>query len=149
MHKYWLMALVFTPDTFAFSRTHICIFLCYLKRIFLFHDKTIQNTGRGHYLLVKHKPKATDTNSQASCALAALFLSSQWCPQKQSISKLFVLLLENLKRIYRRSYYGIYCRKRCHLAFFFLLLSLYICLTGYTDKCFLQLKPLLLLPFYR
>lgn len=78
------MAIVLIPVIFAFSRNHILIifiFFYYLKRIFFFHDKTVQNTGTSHYLLVKQKLRATDRNSQASCAFAALFLPSQWCSQ--------------------------------------------------------------------
>lgn len=81
MHKDWLMAIVFILLIFAFRRNPILAFLYYLKRIFFSRDKTIENKGRGHYLLVKQKLTATDRNSQASCAFAELFLPSQWCSQ--------------------------------------------------------------------
>lgn len=71
------MAIVFILVLFAFCRNHILIFLYSLHRFFSFsRDKIKENTGRGHYLLVKQKLRATDRNSQASCAFAALFRPS-------------------------------------------------------------------------
>lgn len=127
MHRGWLLATVFLsflPSAEIIDNTKYrqgSLFACKAKK---------QN---------KKKLREDDRNSQASCAFATLFLPSQWCSQSSPFQSFSCFYSKISRGFNQHSYYGIYCRKRCHLAF--LLLSLYICLTGYTDKCFLQLYP--------
>lgn len=139
-HKcsYWMFGLWFL----SFFATHFW-FLWRTEVFFLWphHEETMLHTGRGHYLLVQHKWGAADRNSQALCVSVYqqhyFYLA---CGARKAVHfKAFRAFTRKSREDYR-----IYCSRRCHLAFFFLLLWLYICFTGYAgDSTPVSITPLL------
>lgn len=122
-------------------------FSYYLKRIFFSHDKTIQNTGRGHYLLVKQELRAPDRNSQASCAFAALFLPSQGCSQSSPFQS-FSCFYSKISRGFTNTAITESTAGRDVIWLFYFCHFTSASLATLTNV-FYNSAPLLLLPFYR
>lgn len=129
-----LWFLSFLPHTFGFYD---------IQRFVLWphYEETMLNTGRGHYLLVQHQRGAADRNSQALCISVYLqhYFYLAGGAHKAVHFKAFRAFTRKSQEDYR-----IYCSRRCHLAFFFVLLRLYICFTGYAgDSTPVSITPLL------